>query len=92
MFARNHWPANKLNPTSHQNYKKKLFHTPSPLPRPYLVYAIELSEMVENGVHGVEHGDHLHGGEAAADLSEGHHVRKQDRHALEHLSKHRAYQ
>ena len=31
-------------------------------------------EVVEDGVHGVEHGHHLHGGDAGADFCEGHHV------------------
>lgn len=52
---------------------------------PYLVYVVLLCELVEEAVHAVEHGDDLHGGDAAADLGEVHHVAEQHGHALEVL-------
>ena len=53
----------------------------------HLVDFVELGEPVEDGVHVVEHGDDLHGRDAAADLGEGDHVREQDGDALKHLTK-----
>lgn len=46
-----------------------------------------LAERVKEGVHGVEHGHHLHGCDVAADSCEAHHITKQDSHVWEHLSK-----
>lgn len=51
----------------------------------HLVDVVLLCEVVEDGVHGVEHGDYLHGCDATADLREGHHVGEQDGDALERL-------
>ena len=48
---------------------------------------MEFGDSIEERVHAVEHGDDGHGRDAAADLGERHHVRKQDRHALKHLAR-----
>lgn len=44
-----------------------------------------LGELVEERIHGVEHGDNFHGRDAAADFREGHHVAEQDCHGIEVL-------
>ena len=51
----------------------------------YLVYLVALGQRVEDGVHAVEHGDHLHGAEPGADLREGDDVGEQDGHTVKHL-------
>lgn len=51
----------------------------------YLIDSVALGESVEDGVHGVEHGDDFHGCDTRTNLSKCHHVREQDRHAVEHL-------
>ena len=50
-----------------------------------LVDSVEFGEAIEDGVHGVEHADYFHGRDAAANLREAHHVREEDRHAIEDL-------
>lgn len=47
--------------------------------------AVLLAERVEQRVHGVEHGHHLHRSDVAADASESHHVAEQDGHVRENL-------
>lgn len=51
----------------------------------HLVHVVFLGEGVKDGVHGVEHGHHLHGRDARADLGERDHVREQDGHQVERL-------
>lgn len=43
------------------------------------------AERVEERVHGVEHGHHLHGGDVAADPCKAHHIAEEDRNIWEHL-------
>lgn len=47
--------------------------------------AVLLAERVEQRVHGVEHGDHLHRSDVAANASKSHHVAEEDGHIWEHL-------
>ena len=51
----------------------------------HLEDAVLLAEGVEQRVHGVQHGHHLHGGDVAADARESHHVAEQDGDVGEHL-------
>lgn len=53
--------------------------------RPDLKHSVLLAERVEERVHGVEHGDHLHGCDMTADTSEAHHIAEQDGHIRKHL-------
>jgi len=46
---------------------------------------VRFAELVKLGVHGIEHGHHLHGRDSTADGSEPHHVTEQNRHAVERL-------
>lgn len=48
--------------------------------------AVLLAERVKQRVHGVEHGDHLHWSDVAADASKSHHVAEEDSHIWEHLA------
>lgn len=52
----------------------------------YLVDSIAFSECVEDGIHGVQHGHHLHGGYTGTDLREGDHIREQDGDTVKHLT------
>ena len=52
----------------------------------HLEHTVLLAECVEERVHGVKHGHHLHGRDVAADPGEAHHVTEQDGHIREHLS------
>lgn len=47
--------------------------------------AVLLAERVEQRVHGVEHGDHLHRGDVAANASEAHNITEQNGDIWEHL-------
>lgn len=47
--------------------------------------AVLLAERVEQRIHGVEHGDHLHRSDVAANASKSHHVAEEDGHIWEHL-------
>lgn len=47
--------------------------------------AVLLAERVEQRVHGVEHGDHLHRGDVAANASEAHNVTEKNGDIWEHL-------
>ena len=46
---------------------------------------MRFAELVKLGVHGIEHGHHLHGRDSTANGSEPHHVTEQNRHAVERL-------
>ena len=50
-----------------------------------LVDVVPLGERVEDGVHCIEHGHDLHGGDATTDFCERHHVGEQYRNTVEHL-------
>ena len=69
----NHWKNNVLP-------KKRTKDSPT-----HLEDAVLLTERVEQRVHGVQHGHHLHGRDVAADASESLHVAEQDGHIGEHL-------
>lgn len=56
----------------------------------YLENPVLLAEGVEQGVHCVEHGDHLQGCDVTADASEAHHITEEDGHIREHLGNQRA--
>jgi hypothetical protein len=56
-------------------------------PISHLVDLVSLTELVELGVHGVEHGHHFHGGDLAADGGESDYVTEQYRHVLERLER-----
>lgn len=47
--------------------------------------AMFLTERVKKSVHGVEHGDNLHGSDVAANACETHHIAEQNGHIREHL-------
>ena len=47
--------------------------------------SVLLAERVEQRIHGVEHGDHLHRSDVAANASKSHHVAEEDGHIWEHL-------
>lgn len=47
--------------------------------------AVLLAQRVEQRVHGVEHGDHLHRGDVAANAGEAHNVAEKNGHIWEHL-------
>lgn len=47
--------------------------------------AVLLAERVEQCVHGVEHGDHLHRSDVAANASEAHNVTEKNGDVWEHL-------
>lgn len=51
----------------------------------HLEDAVLLAERVKQRVHGVEHGDHLHGSDVAADAGESDDVAEQDGHVWENL-------
>lgn len=46
-----------------------------------------LAERVKQCVHGVEHGDHLHWSDVAANASKSHYITEENGHIWEHLSK-----
>lgn len=52
-----------------------------------LVNVIALGQVVEYGIHGVQHGHHFHRRDSAADLGERHDIRKQYRHAVKYLKR-----
>lgn len=43
----------------------------------HFIDVVPLGEGVENRIHRIQHGDDLHGGNAATDFREGDHVREQ---------------
>jgi len=51
----------------------------------HLVNRVPFCQLVEDGVHGIQHGHHLHRSNPAADLREGDYVREQDGYAIKHL-------
>lgn len=48
-----------------------------------------LAESVKQCVHGVEHGDHLHRSDVAANASKSNHIAEKDGHIWEHLGEKR---